>query len=113
MFKLDLSPTYKYPVTVRFFDETGRRIERRFTAHFRRLKKSEAAELMTRAEAGEIEDAELMREIVAGWEGIADADGHPIECNDETIAELADIHEVASAIGVAWFESLTGGARKN
>ncbi|RMF15191.1 MAG: hypothetical protein D6757_05015 [Alphaproteobacteria bacterium] len=113
MFKLDLSPSYKWPVTVRFVDESGRRHERTFHVLFRRLKKSEIDELTRAQELGEMDDAVFMREIVAGWDGIVDADGKPVECDDEAMRMLADIPEVASAIGVAWIESLAGGPRKN
>lgn len=113
MFKLDLSPTYKWPVTVHFVDASGKRSSRTFHVHFRRMKKSEIEELTRAQEQGEMSDADFMREIVADWEGIVDADGNPIGCDDESIAMLADIPEVASAIGIAWIESLTGGPRKN
>jgi len=113
MFKLDLSPAYKWPVVVRFVDESGRRHERTFHVLFRRLKKSEIEQITRAQEAGELDDAGFMREIVAGWDGIVDAHGRPIPCTDENIARLADIPEVATAIGMAWIESLAGGPRKN
>ncbi len=112
-FVLDLSPTYRYPVVVRFLDEAGKRVERTFHAHFRRLKRSEVRELLARAEKGEVEDRELLARILADWEGIEDAAGKPIPCTPETIAEIAEIPEVAAAIAAAWAESLTEGARKN
>lgn len=113
MFKLDLSPTYKWPVTVRLIEESGRLVERKFHAHFRRLKKSEIEDITKRVDAGGISDADFLREILDDWEGIVDAEGNPVECTDETIGMLGDIPEVSAAIGQAWLESLTGGPRKN
>jgi len=113
MFKLDLSPTYKYPVNLELVDADGRPVKRSFEASFARLDQTEIDELLDGARAGEVKDLQICERVLVGWSGIQDGDGNAIEFSPEARARLLNVHPVRPSVVVAWMESLNGAKRKN
>jgi hypothetical protein len=52
-------------------------------------------------------------EVLAGWSNVQDEDGEDVPFTAASKAELLNIPAVASAIVVAYFESVTGNKAKN
>lgn len=114
MFKLATpSDDIAWPVTVPFVDGKGKTINQTFTAKFPRLPQSQLDSLVQQAQDKAISDDELASQILIGWDGVADENGQPIEFNPAIRDQLLDIHPTRSSVITAWFDSLSGGKRKN
>ncbi len=91
MFQLaDPQATYPTAVTVRV-PHGDAHIDAECTVIFRVLPASEASRLSLRS------DQALLKEAVAGWDGILDEDGKPIPCTPENIARVSERPYFASA----------------
>lgn len=111
MFVISQSPTYKYPVTVYSPKEDGTGKEKReFTGIFKRLAVSEMKELTTQKN---LDDLIFARAVLVGWEGVKDDAEQDVKFSETTLASLLDQVGVATAIAVAFTESLDGAPRKN
>ena len=103
MFRIaDPDATYTHPVTVHVPVGEGRTEPQVYTAKFRLLPASES---MPAAEDG---DEALVRRVLAGWDGIADVDGAPIEFGIESLARLCDIVHWRRATALAYVEFAAG-----
>jgi hypothetical protein len=121
-FVLSKSATYLWPVRISLATDGGKQTIETFDAEFRRLPQSRINEIVRQAKAAErgrlddeeqLEDADVVREIVAGWSDVKDADGEQIPFSSAKLTELLEIPTVAGQIVKAWFESLKEGKRKN
>lgn len=113
MFKLDTSPTYRYPVAVELLDADGKPAKAEFKIDFARLKQSEIDDLLKKSRDGDIDDNAVSHRVVKGWDGVQDADGQPLAFNAENLDALLDVVPVRPAVITAWIESLSGAKRKN
>lgn len=115
MLILGKSESYKWPVTVEIAVDGGRYERAEFVAEFRRLPQSRLDEIAQtlRADGEIITDAALAEEVLAGWDRIKDADGQPIPFTTANRAAVLDIPGVRTALVVTFFESVSGGRRKN
>lgn len=113
MFKLGLSPTYFWAVTVELPGATGVVEKHAFDAEFRRLPASEIGALQRDAASGAIDDNVLLGRVMVGWRGVEDEDGSPLPFTPGNRDRLLDVHPVRPALVRAWFESLEGARRKN
>lgn len=122
-FKLDQSPSYRWPVTVKVIGENGDIEEHSFFIQFRRMKQSELTKLGEDSNSGAITDDQFMEHIILGWEGLIGEDGKDIQFSVPALLSLKDIltvdpveHQavtVSVAIIRAFYNSLRGGQEKN
>lgn len=112
-FRLDLSPTYRWPVRLKVPGEDGTMQDAHFNVDFVRLKQSEVAEIAKQAGDGNLTDSEFARRVVKGLPDIEDGAGNPIPFSMEALDKVCEIVGVQAAIVRAWFESISEGAQKN
>jgi len=122
-FVLSKSATYTWPVRLTLATDGGKRIVETFDAEFRRLPQSRINEIVRLARASErgrfeddaeaLEDQDVAREILAGWDGVQDDAGKPVPFSESALAQLLEIPTVAGQVIKAWFESLKEAKRKN
>lgn len=119
-FVIKQTDTYSWPVSFETPGD-GKRTKQTFEALFRRYgvaKTSELQATLAGLEGLDIDKAAkaaigVVTELVAGWEGITDADGEPFPFNAANLRALLDINGVMPAIVRAWSESLVGAPEKN
>lgn len=109
-FRIDLSPTFKWPVTAHVIDGDGVRNEVSFTLEFARMTQKEVEQLI--ASAGELKDADFVHRIIRGWAGIDGPDG-PLIFSPETLSALCNIVGMQAAIVRAWFDYIQQASTKN
>ena len=127
-FILDQASTYRWPVEFDVPGDGGRRVRQSFDAEFHRIDQERVEEIVrcirrreTLEEAGrEIPDEldgydaiNIARSLLAGWSGIAGADGVDVPFTDATVSRVLGTPTVAAMIVSAWAESITGAKRKN
>lgn len=112
MFKIAQSPEYVWPVSVQLPTDGGRSEKANFDATFRRISQTRMDEIRKGITAGDINDADLAREVLVGWKGVVD-DGGEVPYSEGARDRLLDIPMVSSAIVMALLESLSGARRKN
>lgn len=113
MFILDQSESYTWPVRYEYPDAQGRYTSAEFTATFRRLPQSRLDEIGELAREDRITDEALIEEILIDWSGIKTRDNQDFECTPTNRRVLCDLPGMRTAIVLAFFESITGAARKN
>lgn len=111
-FKLALSETYPFTVTVNL---PGEKAPRKFDLFFHRKTQSEMQALAERAADLSLDDKGFCRQVVAGWDSkqVTDADGEPVEFCADALEALLDIYPIPSSIVVAFYESTAGAKTKN
>lgn len=112
MFKIAQNPAYKWPVTVHIPQDGGKFTKATFTAEFLALAQDRIDSVVEGIRDGD-RDADFARECLLGWSGVQDADGADLPFSDEAKQKLLNIPYVRSALVAAFFESITGGRRKN
>ncbi len=112
MFKIAQNPSYKWPVAVHIPADGGKFVKATFTAEFRALAQSEMDNVLADIRDGD-RDADFAGECLIGWSGVQDADGADLPFSDEAKARLLNIPYVRAAVVAAFFDSITGGRRKN
>jgi hypothetical protein len=120
-FVLSKSATYSWPVRITLAVDGGKQAVETFDAEFRRLPQSRINEIGRQARATElgrdevvpIEDQDVAREILAGWDGVTGDDGKAIPFSEAALTQLLEIPTVAAQIVKAWFDSQKDGKRKN
>ena len=60
-----------------------------------------------------ITDQSIAEELLIGWSGVLDEDGDEVPYTESMKQQLLDIPTLASALIVAYFDSLTGVKTKN
>lgn len=95
----------------------GVREPRKFTGHFRYLDIKERKELVDRmAEPdGSMDDMDLIRETLVGWDDVRQADGEPLEFSDTALETLMNIPYAREAVIRALIDHVISGGfvRKN
>jgi len=112
-FRLDLSGTYKWPVTVEIPVDNGRHERQKFDGEFKRITQSRIREIGQLIDSGEITDVDLCKEVFVNWEGIEDDEGKELKFSQAKLKQLLDVPMVATAISKAFFDSIAGAKRKN
>lgn len=112
MFKINVSATFFWPVTVSLPADGGRHQKETFDAEFRRLPQSKLKEMQAAIERGELNDEGFVREVLVGWKGVTN-EGEDVPFSETTLAQVLDITGVAGAIVVAYAEAQSGLQRKN
>ena len=124
-FVLKQSSSYKWPVSFKLPVDGGKFEKQTFDAEFKRLPQARINEIQTdvqtrikAAERNELVDTSVTdissaNELIIGWEGVVDSDGDAVTFSETVKQQLLDIPTVASAIIVAYFDSLAGVKTKN
>ena len=124
-FVLKQSSSYKWPVSFKLPVDGGKFEKQTFDAEFKRLPQARINEIQTdvqtRIKAAErnelvdtsVTDISIANELIIGWEGVVDSDGDAVTFCETVKQQLLDIPTVASAIIVAYFDSLAGVKTKN
>jgi len=112
-FVLKQSDTYSWPIAFDIPVDGGRMQRQTFDGEFRRLSQSRITEIGQQIKGEEITDADLAAEVLIGWSGVTDDEGKDVPFSQKALDQLLDVPMLASAITVAYFESLRGAKRKN
>lgn len=112
MFKLNNSGTYTWPVIIKSAIDGGKYEEQSFNAVFRRISQTEIIEITGKIEAGQVNDLDIARLALAGWNGVFDG-ASEIPFSADNLEKLLDVTGCASAIVLAFLDSLNGAKRKN
>jgi hypothetical protein len=85
--------------TARVMGDMGKEDPVDFKLTFKRIHDpKKVMQLFNRAASGEIEDLDVMRDYLIGWEGIEFDDGAPVECNEENLELVMSVREYKDAI---------------
>ena len=109
MFTLAIDPTYPHRVTGTLPGGTAFDFE----AHFRRLSPAQVDAIARRAQARELQDVDLAREVLAGWSEVCNPPGVPAPFSPESLESALAIFGFAPAVVRGWYESLGGAREKN
>lgn len=113
-FVLSEKPTYLWTVNVQTPDPTrpGRWKTHTFTATFKKLPPLEVQELLTHLAEPDLgfeeryqRENDFIKEMVKGWDGIAEENGEPFLFSEEHRDRLLDVPEVRRALFDAYFDS--------
>ena len=112
-FVLKQSDTYSWPVAFDLRVDGGRHERQTFDGEFKRLPQSRIREIGQQIESGEIIDGARAAEVLVGWSGVTDGDGKDVPFSQKALDQMLDIPLLATAVVMAYFESLQGAKRKN
>jgi hypothetical protein len=120
MFSIAVNEQYPTPVEVEIPTGNGKSTKHSFIVYFNRKSQAELDEIHRRLNALQLRDGEellldedLMKEVLAGWEGVQGKDGTPLEFNDENMVALLNIYPVRPTLVTAFFGSIKTSKRKN
>jgi len=124
-FVLKQSSSYVWPVTVKLPINGGKFEKQTFDAEFKRLPQTRINKLQVEVQArvkssernetadDSISDQSIAEELLIGWSGVLDEDGDEVPFTESMKQQLLDIPTMATAIIVAYFDSLIGVKTKN
>lgn len=107
MFKLKLADAIRWPVTIHVPADGGTTQPIKVTGVFRPVTQARFNELVAQR------DGDILKEVVLGWDGIADADGAALPFSAENLVTLVEIPYARMGFIQAWMEIQGGGAAKN
>lgn len=105
MFRLDLSPTYFYPVKLAMLDADGKLETRVFDARFKRMTQPEGEALVREAESGRLTDQQVVERALVGWRGLQDADGNDLPYTPENLATVLSVAGLRAAVVTSFLQS--------
>jgi hypothetical protein len=123
-FVLEQSPTFSHPITIRELQDGGKYRTHQFEAIFRRLPQSRMEEVQLqyhqiKAAAARDEPLDglptmaIAAEILAGWNGITNPDGSPVEFSEAYKAQLLEVATVADVLVATFFDAHEKARQKN
>lgn len=112
MFKLAASPVYWQTIETEVTGENGVRTAVKFDIQFKRLSSDQHKELAARIPAESMNDADIAREVVVGWRGVADEENNQIEFSAENFDKMLQLG-FATSIVVHFFRSYPKARQKN
>lgn len=104
MLKLTQSQTYTWPVSVNIPTNGGQYDKQTFDGELKRLTDARLKEIRAKVEAGELTDAEFVREVMVGWHGVTDGD-EQVPFSQSALAQLLDIPSPACRPPSSWLLS--------
>jgi hypothetical protein len=119
MFKIDVSDTYYFPVTVEQPIDGGKFQTSTFDAQFKRLSKTEIKDIFARLPVAgkevenQLDDDGILDAVLVGWKGIEDSSGEALPYSITNRSALLDVQGVSNGIVQAYFASLSGRKTKN
>lgn len=117
--------SYTWPVTVLIPTDGGKHDKLQFEAKFRRMPQDRTEQLMLLAmknanllQMGEEPNPEgtdraVADEVLTGWAKVLDADNEEVPYSETNKQQLLIFPGAASAIVMAWYESINGKRAKN
>ena len=103
-FVIDQKPTYKCKVVVKI-NKDGEVSQEIFTAHFKNISQSRFKEMIKMVEDKQIDDMDVAKEVLLGWEDMVDTEGVDVPFNKSTLNQLLEVRGFATAVGFAFMES--------
>ena len=103
-FVIDQKPTYKWKVVVKI-NKDGEVNQEIFTAHFKNISQSRFKEMIKMVEDKQIDDVDVAKEVLLGWEDLIDGEGEEVPFNKSTLNQLLEVRGFATAVGFAFMES--------
>ena len=103
-FVIDQSPTYKWKVEVNV-NKDGSVHTEVFTALFKNITQSRFREMIKMVEDKQIDDMDVAKEVLLGWEDMVATDGSDVPFNKSTLNQLLEVRGFATAVGFAFMES--------
>ena len=123
-FVLEQSPTFSHPITIRELQDGGKYRTHQFEAVYRRLPQSRMEEVQLQYQAMKaaaardqpldgIPTREIAAEILAGWNGITQPDGTPVEFSEVAKRQLLEVATVADVLVETYFDAHNKARAKN
>ena len=103
-FVIDQSPTYKWNVEVNV-NKDGAVSKEIFVGHFKNISQSRFKEMVKMIEDKQIDDIDVTKEVLLGWELMLASDGSEVPFNKNTLNQLLEVRGFALAVGFAFMES--------
>ena len=103
-FVIDQKPTYKWKVVVKI-NKDGEVSQEIFTAIFKNISQSRFKEMIKMVEEKQIDDIDVAKEVLLGWEDLVDGNGEEVPFNKNTLLQLLEVRGFATAVGFAFMES--------
>lgn len=100
-----------WPVTINIPGDNGAVTKAEIKADFLLLPQSEVDDLIAAARNGD-EDADLLRKVLVGFSGVADAGGNPIDFSEASRDRLLNISYARSALVQSYFKAAGGNRPK-
>lgn len=105
--------TYTADVRVEMPGDKGKAKVQVFVARFKRVTQDELDDIHVRLQEGGLKDAALIREVMVGWEKVADEDGREMEFNDDNLTRVLDVFPVRPTVVQTFFATINAAVRKN
>jgi hypothetical protein len=70
-------------------------------------------DIAKKIDADEVFDVDVAREVVLGWSGITDDAGKEVPFSQKALDQVLDVPTLASAMVLAYFNSVAGVKAKN
>ena len=112
-FILKQSDTYVWPVTFDIPVDGGRHEKQTFDVQFKRMPQKWIRDIAKKIDADEVLDVDVAREVVLGWSGITDDAGKEVPFSQKALDQVLDVPTLASAMVLAYFNSVAGVKVKN
>ena len=103
-FVIDQKPSYKWKVVVKI-NVDGEVSQEIFTSHFKNISQSRFKEMIKMVEDKQIDDIDVAKEVLLGWEDLVDGEGQEVPFNKSTLNQLLEVRGFATAVGFAFMES--------
>lgn len=110
MFKIEKPSKINWPVTVNIPQDGGKTKKQKFVVEFDLIDQSEFDEIYNNGG----KDIDLLKRVVVGFDGVADAAGNPVAFGAESLGQLMAIPYVRAGIVQSYIECSHGrAAEKN
>ena len=103
-FVIDQSPFYKWKVEVKV-NKDGEVSTEIFTAQFKNISQSRFREMIKMVEDKQIDEVDVTKEVLIGWDDMEASDGSEVPFNKNTLLKLLDVRGFATAVGMTFIES--------
>lgn len=113
MFKLIQPQTYTWPISVGVPADGGRVNKETFDGVFKRLPQSRIEEIKVAIADNGVTDPMLAKELLVGWKGVVDGKGEEMPFSESALDQLLDVPLVATAIVMAFLDSMAKAREKN
>ena len=111
-FVLDQRPFYKWKVDINVVVD-GKESTESFIGLFKNVTQSRFKEMLKMVEEKQIEDVDVAKEVLMGWEEMENSDGTDVEFNKSNLNKALDVMGFATAVGFAFMESCKVRYEKN
>ena len=113
-FVLKKDPTFMWPVAVELADDGGDYPAFTFKVRYRRMTQEYARDVATKLNDGiEVDLVAVAKEIIVGWDEIADDSGEDVKFTPKALDELLKIPTMAAELVAAWINATAKVKEKN